>query len=204
MWLLDISGGSNALSLDPCRLACHLEHSVDICKLVESADDQYCKNLYWAYSNKTSLFVDIVQDEDDIRVLVSELVGLLKAEKGGCEQMCKAHDECIHIGSNCKPNDTCMNLFWNKSHPVASEMSTCYEYPGNECYDAVPVLCGPFLNNPTPTNVSNGPDIPTIINSQVPDEAKTVAETQRNQVTSKSAHATDLALLSVYAIYLML
>lgn len=200
--VFDLIGADH--SLDPCRLACHLEHAVDICKLVES-DNESCKNMYWTANNKTSLFVDIVRNDDDLLVHVSELITLLRADKGGCEQMCKSHEQCIHIGSNCKPNDTCMNLFWNKGQPVESELTTCYESPGAGCEDVVPVLCGSFMKSgPTGVPGKYASHSSSGDQSDPSDELKKAVDPQQSQVAPKSSVKTPLTLLAIYAILITL
>ena len=146
------SGWALDHALDPCKLACNMEHSLDICKLV-SSEGQYCRNMYWSDQSKASLLVDRVHDESDILVTVDELISLLRVTKGGCEQMCKIHDDCIDIGSGCKPNDTCANLFWNPGPPIESELSTCFESPDKGCADGTPVLCGVFEQVQSPQSV---------------------------------------------------
>lgn len=178
--------------LDPCLLACQLENSVDVCKLVHS-ENKYCKNMYWANSTRTGLIVDIVHDEDDILVEIQELVDLLRAEKGGCEQVCKNHRECMYIGSSCKPNNTCLNLFWNRGVPVASQMTTCYESPGEGCYDAVPVLCGTYMDVRTTSAPVSEPEasVPSVpASAPSPPAIKKADKTQLTDGASPKSFAT--------------
>ncbi len=130
--------------VDPCKLICHMENSVDLCKLV-SADGTTCRNAFWVDENQDSMIVDIVVEDDAIPVSVEDAIAILRAPKGGCEKLCKSHDSCIETGSNCKENDTCLNLFWNRGRPVPGNMTTCHSLDSAvDCPDVTPVLCGRF------------------------------------------------------------
>jgi hypothetical protein len=136
------------IGLNPCRLICQMENSIDKCKLV-SVDGNICRNMYWKDSSKQNLIVDIIQDETDVTISVEEVTKILMAPPGGCEKICKNHDSCIETGSSCRENHTCQNLFWNKGNPVTGQMTTCFELDVGGCDDGTPVLCGP-LQSPKP------------------------------------------------------
>ena len=132
--------------VDPCKLLCHMEYTVDLCKLV-FADGTTCRNAFWADENQDSIIVDIVFEDDALPVSVEDAISILRAPKGGCEKLCKFHDSCIETGSNCKENDTCLNLFWNRGRPFTGNMTTCHSLDaGVECPDVSPVLCGKFAD----------------------------------------------------------
>ena len=144
--------------VDPCKLICHMEYTIDLCKLV-FADGIICRNAFWTDDNKDAMVVDIVIEDDAIPVSIADAVALLRAPKGGCEKLCKSHESCIETGSNCKENDTCLNLFWNRGRPVKEKMTTCHSLDlGADCPDVTPVLCGKFLDieslivNPPPVS----------------------------------------------------
>jgi hypothetical protein len=130
--------------VDPCKLICHLENSIDLCKLV-SADGPICRNAFWTDEEQESLVIDIVFEDDAIPVLVDDAISILRAPRGGCEKLCKFHDSCIETGSNCKENDTCLNLFWRRGRPDRGNMTTCHSLDFEaDCPDVAPVLCGNF------------------------------------------------------------
>lgn len=130
--------------VDPCKLICHLENSIDLCKLVY-ADGSICRNAFWTDENQDSLIVDIVLEDDAVPVTVDDAIAILRAPRGGCEKLCKYHDSCIETGSNCKENDTCLNLFWRRGRPARGNMTTCHSLDlGEDCPDVAPVLCGKF------------------------------------------------------------
>ena len=127
--------------LNPCRLLCHMQHTIDACKIVDT-DDKLCRNFYWTDSSKQSTVVDTVAEDEFVRVEFAESVTLLKAGKGGCEKLCQQHHECIDVGSSCKSSGVCLNLFWNRGAPIKRQMSTCYQLSAAGCEDNTPVLCG--------------------------------------------------------------
>ena len=143
--------------LNPCRLVCHLEHSIDSCKIVES-ETKACTNFYWTDASKHTTVVDKVTDDDYVAMEYAEAVVLLKVGKGGCEKLCQKHVECIDIGSDCKSSGVCLNLFWNRGEPVRDTMTTCYQLSASGCEDATPVLCGPEAppKQPEEANVGGG------------------------------------------------
>lgn len=134
-------------SIDPCQLLCHMEHSLDRCKLVSTNGDK-CKNLFWDSEDKQAIIVDTIEDVDLDAVSSAEVVELLKVPRGGCERVCQSHDACVDIGSECKMNDVCLNLFWNRGSPVRTNMTTCYELSEGGCDDGTPILCGKYTRNP--------------------------------------------------------
>ena len=127
-------------TLNPCRLLCHMEHSIDSCKIVES-ESISCKNFYWTDESKTSTTVDKVAEDEFVPVEYSETITLLRVGKGGCDKLCKEHGECIDKGSECKSNGVCLNLFWNRGAPVRENMNSCYQLSATGCEDSTPVLC---------------------------------------------------------------
>ena len=147
--------GSEAIDymkLDPCRLMCHMEHTIDECKLVTSKSD-ICANYFWLDTRRNSTIVDKVPDEDFVQIYLTDAINILKVNKGGCEAICKAHADCVDSGSECKLSGVCLNLFWNPGTPVRTEMSTCYQRSEEGCNDGTPILCG---NEPSPKRHDSG------------------------------------------------
>lgn len=193
LWMIYIRSLSSS-TVDPCKLLCHLEHSVDKCKLVTTTSS-FCENLFWESADKNAIVVDTIKDVDLDHVLPTDAIGLLKAPKGGCDKICQGHDACVDIGSECKGNDVCLNLFWNRGSPVRSNMTTCYELSSDGCDDGTPVLCGKFdkgLPAETPTI--------EISESTAPRE-EDLSEGQQLAVnTSKGYQYEDLSFLVVRAL----
>ena len=129
------------MKLDPCKLLCHMEHTIDQCKLVTSTAAA-CKNLYWKSGSKQNTHIERVHDDSLIPVSFADSMSILRVGKGGCEKACESHDECFDRGSECKLSGVCLNLFWNRGTPIRSQMSSCYDLSGEACDDATPILCG--------------------------------------------------------------
>ena len=192
-------GGSSIHPVDPCKLACHMENSVDMCKLV-FADGATCRNAFWVDENRDSIIVDIVLEDDALPLAVEDAISILRAPKGGCEKLCKNHESCIETGSNCKENDTCLNLFWNRGHPVAGNMTTCHSLDsGVDCPDVSPVLCGKFAES------KSFPADPTgVIQTELSDNGNmnSTRESSRSYQTLITCQGTTVlvaaAILSMY------
>jgi hypothetical protein len=129
------------LSLDPCKLLCHMQHTIHQCKLV-STTTTFCKNLYWTNGNKSETVIDRLQEDEYLSIGYEEAASILKVGKSGCDKLCETHPECVDIGSECKVNGVCLNLFWNRGQPNRAEMSSCYQLSPDGCDDGTPVLCG--------------------------------------------------------------
>ena len=139
--ILQVARGIDLMKLDPCRLLCHMEHSVDECKLVSSKAEK-CENLFWTGEERKSTIVDRIQEDYYIPLDPSEAVQVLKVHKDGCDEICESHTECINRGSECKLSGVCHNLFWKPGPPHRMEMTTCYQLAEELCDDGTPILCG--------------------------------------------------------------
>ena len=132
--------GIDYIQLDSCKLLCHMEHTIDKCKLVSTTPSE-CTNLYWTDGTRLATVVDRVPDDHFIPITTSESVSILKVGKNGCEKVCHSHDACVENGSECKTNGVCLNLFWNRGSPVIDQMTTCYGLSAEGCNDGTPILC---------------------------------------------------------------
>ena len=127
--------------LNPCRLMCHMEHTIDQCKLVSTTASD-CTNFYWSDSTKTQTVIDRVAEDDYVPISSRETLDILSVGKNGCEKLCEDQPECIDIGSECKVNGVCLNLFWNRGNPARANMTSCYQLAEVGCDDGTPILCG--------------------------------------------------------------
>ena len=135
------SGAGDFLRLDPCRLMCHLEHSLDHCKLVSTAPDT-CSNFFWLNSTRDATVIDRSPEGEYVTISTKEAVDILRVGKGGCEAICESHPECVDSGSECKLSGVCLNLFWTPGSPSRDKMTTCYQRALDGCNDGTPILCG--------------------------------------------------------------
>jgi hypothetical protein len=140
-FLFGICRGDEYLNLNPCRLLCHMEHSIDQCKLV-STHATVCSNFFWSDETKSGTVIDRIREDEYVQISFDEAVEILRVGKNGCEKLCEEHADCVDIGSECKTNGTCLNLFWNRGSPKRSEMSSCYQLSAEGCNDGTPILCG--------------------------------------------------------------
>ena len=136
------------IGLNPCRFMCHMQHSMDQCKLV-STTKQNCVNFYWTGSGKDGTVVDRVPDDEYGIISTAEAIDTLKIGKNGCERLCEEHPACVDNGSECKDSGVCLNLFWHKGVPSREQMRSCYQLADEGCDDGTPILCGPGISTTT-------------------------------------------------------
>lgn len=129
------------MKLDPCKLVCHMQHTIDKCKLVKTTPDT-CTNLHWVDESRRSVIIDRLPDQGTVPVKYADTLAILKVGKNGCDALCDSHDACTEIGSECKVSGVCLNLFWNRGSPSRNQMTSCYELSTGGCDDGTPILCG--------------------------------------------------------------
>lgn len=134
-------GAVDYMKLDPCKLVCHMQHTIDKCKLVKTTPDT-CTNLHWVDDSRRSVIIDRLPDQGTVPVKYSDTLAILKVGKNGCDALCDSHDACTEIGSECKVSGVCLNLFWNRGSPSRIQMTSCYELSTGGCDDGTPILCG--------------------------------------------------------------
>jgi hypothetical protein len=128
------------VALNPCKLMCHMEHSLDACKLVATSPTD-CSNFFWVDDSKSATVVDRVAEPEYVTVTPIDCVRLLRVGANGCAKVCAGHELCREIGSECKNNGVCLNLFWNPGPLIREEMTWCYGLSDEGCFDGIPILC---------------------------------------------------------------
>ena len=113
---------------------------MDDCKMV-STTLTVCSNFFWTDEGKFTTVVSRIKEPDFRTVSTSDCRQLLEVGLNGCEKICALHDVCKEVGSECKNNGVCLNLFWNPGPVVREEMTTCYGLSSDGCFDGIPILC---------------------------------------------------------------
>ena len=188
--------GFDYLNLNPCRLLCHLEHSIDHCKLVTTTSS-LCENFFWVDGSMSATVIDRLQEDEYVQIPFKQVVDLLKVGKNGCENLCEEHADCVDVGSECKVNGVCLNLFWNRGSPNRAGMTSCYQLSPDGCNDGTPILCGNERNLRFSDEMSaNGTESQSSVNDDGPHTTRVVQAAEK----SASSAVTSLTATSMLVI----
>jgi hypothetical protein len=183
--------GIDYMRLNPCRLVCHMEHTIDQCKLVES-NSAICSNFYWSNAGRDSTVIDRIREDEYQEITFQEAIDILRVGKSGCDKICESHPECVDIGSGCKPEGVCLNLFWIRGQPSRTKMESCYQLAAGGCEDGTPILCGNEVQKAKQEKIESG--LPTASNMDAKEEEGDISTPRASTNLTKSVSRLEIIL----------